>query len=329
MRNVTENLPALPEPGAPLTAKQVAQWEEHVANVVATVGDGDVLLEWRSQAAALETYLRGRELQGPMLGAQRRVEGRIGQLIGPSAQGRRSDLGNQLPGRIQEVADRLDEDQRRDFRLLARALSGELTLAPDQWRKSRAALAAHIRKELGLKPPTPPLPDGQYACIVADPPWQLDTGPKAFGGVIEAGHDHLSYDQEPLENIAALNVKSLAADDAHLYLWTTNKYLRDSYYIAEQWGFKPSVLLTWCKAVRGVGLGDTFRLTTEYILFARRGSLPHIQIVPTTWFQWPRGKHSAKPGEFYQMVESVTPGPYVDLFARKPRNGWTVWGDEV
>jgi N6-adenosine-specific RNA methylase IME4 len=321
-------LPAVPEPGAPLTAGQVAGIEERIADALAGVSDPDLLMEWRAKAAALETYLRGRDLQGPMLGAQRRTEGRIGQLL-PPEQGRRADLGKQLPKGVEEVSRRLDDMQKRDFRILARALSGELTLAPEQWRRSRAALTAFIRTELGLKPPTPPLPEGRYACIVADPPWQLDTGPKAFGGVIESGHDHLSYDQEPLENIAALDVKSLAADDAHLYLWTTNRYLRDSYYIAEQWGFKPSVVLTWCKTPRGVGLGDTFRLTTEFVLFARRGNLPHIQIVPTTWFDWPRGKHSEKPTEFYQLVESVTPGPYVDLFARRDRPGWRVWGDEA
>lgn len=318
---MTELVP-LPQPGDPLTDRQVAELEERITEALPTIEDGELLLDWRSKAAALETYLRGRDLQGPMLGAQRRVEGRIGQIIGQVSPGRPENAK-----RVEYYG--LDDMQRRDFRLLARALSGEVALSPDQWRKSRRALTALIRQTLGLMPETPPLPEGRYACIVADPPWQLDTGPDVFGGAIERGHDHLDYDQMHLGDIAGLDIKSLAADNAHLYLWTTNRYLRDSYTIAEEWGFKPSVLLTWCKTPRGVGLGDTFRLTTEFILFARRGNLPHAQIVPTTWWNWPRGRHSAKPAEFYELIESVTPGPYLDLFARTQRDGWTVWGDAV
>lgn len=315
-------LPALPRVGAPVSAEQVAELERRVVEAVIHIDDFSELEEWRAQAAALEAYLRGRELQRPMLGAARRIEARIGQLLGHPREGRPTA---EYSGRARSIP----EDSRSDFRLLAKALSGECGLTEDEWRKSRRALVAVVREKLGLMPETPELPDGQYACVVADPPWTLDTGPKTFGGTIESGHDELAYAQMSLEDIAGLDVKSLAAPDAHLYLWTTNRYLRQSYQIAEQWGFKPSVVLTWCKQPRGVGLGDTYRLTTEFILFARRGSLPHAQIVPTTWFQWPRGRHSAKPDDFYTMVESVTPGPYVDLFARKPRDGWVVWGDEV
>src|SRR5206468_3552499 len=111
-----------------------------------------------------------------------------------------------------------------------------------------------------------------------------------------------------IERIAALadgsrHIKDCAADDAHLYIWTINKYVEPTYAIARAWGFKPSVLLTWCKKPRGVGLGDTYKLTTEFLLFCRRGNLPHIRTIPTTWFEWPRGKHSAKPDEAYQMIE--------------------------
>lgn len=318
------NLPILPLPGGAVTAVQVAEVEERIAEALPAVSDVDVLTEWRARASALEAYLRSRGLQGPMLGAQRRVEGRIGQLLGDVPRGQHTGSSSHA-----EMTAGINDDQRRDFRLLGRALSGEVVLDAEQWRKSRRALVSLVRQSLGLMPVTPVLPAGQFACIVADPPWQIDTGPAVFGGAIERGHDALAYEQMPLGDIANLDVKALAAADSHLYLWTTNKYLRDAYTVAEEWGFRPSVVLTWCKSVRGIGLGDTFRLTTEFILFARRGNLPHARIVPTTWFDWPRGKHSAKPDDFYTLVESVTPGPYVDLFARKPRAGWTVWGDEV
>ena len=92
----------------------------------------------------------------------------------------------------------------------------------------------------------------------------------------------------------------------HLYLWTTNKYVESAYAIARAWGFRPSSLLVWCKKPRGVGLGGIFKLTAEFVLFCRRGNLEPIRNIPTTWYVWPRGKHSRKPDEFYEMVESVT-----------------------
>src|SRR5258708_6717242 len=149
-QDVTEiTLPPLPEPGAPITADEVAELERRITKAIAAVSNADTLLDWRAKAAALEIYLRSRGLQAPMLGAQRRVEGRIGQLLGDNPE--RNPVLNALRT--------LDDMQRRDFRLLARALSGELTLAPEQWQKSRAALAAHVRKELGLMPPPPHPPD--------------------------------------------------------------------------------------------------------------------------------------------------------------------------
>jgi len=315
-------LPVVPEPNSQIDAQMVMSIEARVSEMIRAIDDFDELLKWRDSAAALEAYLRSRGLQRPMLGAQRRVESRIGQLLGDSEGGYRPDL---TPLHIEGV----DHNQRADFRVLAKALDGGVLTDEEQWRKSRRALVMLIRQLTGDLPKTPPLPEGQFSCIVADPPWQLDTGPKLFGGTIERGHDDLEYTQLDLEAISELGVESIAAPNAHLYLWTTNRYLRDSYEVAESWGFRPSVVLTWCKAPRGVGLGDTFRLTTEYILFARRGKLAHQRIVPTTWFTWPRGRHSKKPAEFYELVESVTPGPYVDLYARRPRTGWAVWGEEV
>jgi N6-adenosine-specific RNA methylase IME4 len=333
-------LPALPEPGSAISAKRVSQIERDLISQCQLINDIGLAEEWRRKARAIEMYLREPALQKPMLGAQRHIEARIGQLLGPAVIG-----ANQHGfGHDRTLANSLiDKDDRELFRLLAYALSGEAhqdtklkcELAPDEWRKSRRALVSLVRQRLGLMPETPALPTGKFACMVADPAWQQDTGPDTFGGTGESGHDHLAYEQMSVENIAALKdrngrfVGDCAADDAHLYLWTINKYVEAAYDIARAWGFKPSVLLTWCKKPHGVGLGDTFRLTTEFVLFCRRGHLEHCRIIPTTWFDWPRGRHSAKPDEFYQMVESVSAGPRLDLFARRQRRDWTVWGDEV
>jgi N6-adenosine-specific RNA methylase IME4 len=318
-------LPVLPQGGSAVTAVQLAAIEAKIATVITQIENIDHLEEWRAQAKALEAYLRSRELQRPMLGAQRRIEARIGQLLGEPTPGMRTDL--EPPTREYEVVGR--DGDRLDYRLLARALSGDCNLTDEEWQKSRRALVSLVRFRLGLMPETPDLPEGQYSCIVADPPWQLDTGPDVMGGTGEQGHDQLSYAQMSLDAIAALDVGAIAAPNAHLYLWTTNRYIEAAYDIARAWGFKPSELLTWCKQPRGIGLGDTFRHTTEFILFARRGSLTSRQIIDRTHFDWPRGKHSVKPQAFYELVESVTPPPYLDMFARRARPQWTVWGAEA
>jgi N6-adenosine-specific RNA methylase IME4 len=140
------------------------------------------------------------------------------------------------------------------------------------------------------------------------------------------------------EELAALPVAALADDEAHLYLWTTNPRLVGDYKgrrdvtpfdIAEAWGFRPVTLLTWVKPGRG-GTGWYFRGRTEHVIFATRGKLgipPHLR--EPNVFTAKRNGHSTKPVEFFDMVQRVSPGPYVELFARQPRMGWDVWGDEV
>jgi len=327
----------IPKHGAPVKIAQLLKIEQQIAATVAEVDDFDALNEWRSQARALEGYLRDKELQGPMLAAQRRCEARIGQLLGPTTEGARSDLtvGHDLQS--------IHRDDRSDFRILAHALNGgmlvgnewrECKLEFEEWRKSRRALISTVRNRLGLVEDLAPLPPGQFRCIVADPPWELKTGPDAWG-TKETGNEPLAYPTMSVDRIKAMPVAEHAAEDAHLYLWTVNRYVEAAYEVARAWDFTPSTLLVWAKTPHGVGLGHDFRLTTEFLLYARRGNLEAKQICPTTWFNWPRSSiHSRKPQEFYELVEGMTPAPHAELdrlemFARRPRPGWTVWGNEV
>jgi N6-adenosine-specific RNA methylase IME4 len=130
----------------------------------------------------------------------------------------------------------------------------------------------------------------------------------------------------PIRDIADLSVGDLAADDAHLYLWTVSCHLRDAYTVADAWGFKVSQVLTWAKIPRGFSPGGIFASTSEFILFCRRGSLKPISRPDRSWWDWARGPHSVKPPAFYDLVERVSPGPYLELFARQPRLGWDSWG---
>jgi N6-adenosine-specific RNA methylase IME4 len=166
----------------------------------------------------------------------------------------------------------------------------------------------------------------KYRTIVADPPWSVMAGPPWAS---DQQSRPLTYPTMSVDDIASLPVAALAERRAHLYMWTINKYVEDAYEIARHWGFRPSTLLTWCKTPNGLGLGGIYSLTTEFILFARRGVCPASQRLDTTWWQWPRGPHSVKPEAFLDMVESVSPGPYLELFARRQRLGWDTWGNEA
>lgn len=186
-------------------------------------------------------------------------------------------------------------------------------------------------KEAHLKP-TAPKALQTFSCIVADPPWEVKRiEPTARWGreaETKVGSVALEYPTMSKYEIAAMPVRRLAARDAHLYLWTINAYVEDAYWIARAWGFTPSTLLTWGKPRQGIGLGGTYALTTEHVLFCRRGSLKAKRRVDTSWWDWKRGAHSAKPEAFIDMVESVSPGPYLELFARRNRLGWSTWGNQ-
>jgi N6-adenosine-specific RNA methylase IME4 len=254
----------------------------------------------------------------------------------------------------------------------------------------------------------------RYRTIVADPPWQVKTGPDwASNGPSR----DLTYPTLTVDEIKALPVRGLSDnvdDDAHLYLWTINAYLRDAFDVARSWGFHHSATICWCKEPMGSGLGGTWVTNVEFVLFCRRpkvttrpdvlavstfladaadrsgmsrreidfamgtsdmagwwlSRLEHRCACPTneqwarlktllrfssemddtvhsintqkgtyikprgarndtSWFTWPRGPHSVKPDAFLDLVEQVSPGPYLELFARRQRLGWDTWGDEA
>lgn len=175
---------------------------------------------------------------------------------------------------------------------------------------------------------------GKYRTICADPPWDIrrleSPGAEAFGtGARPLRSVKLPYPTMSLDEIKALPVASLAAPEgAHLYLWTINAYVEQAYAVARSWGFKPSTLLTWCKPPMGLGPGGAFSITTEYVLFCRRGSLKACRRIDSTWWAWSLRQHSAKPEAFTDMVEQVSPPPYVELFARRQRLGWDTFGNE-
>ena len=186
----------------------------------------------------------------------------------------------------------------------------------------------------------------KFSTIVADPPWNVKAGRDLGEYVVENGRQvwdsshqksrDLAYPFMTVDELCLLRIKELAEDNAHLYLWTINKYLPDAFKVAAAWGFIYSTTLVWAKNPMGSGLGGTFGIATEFVLFCRRGSLATKRDWPTTWFNWKRPydergkpKHSAKPPAFMEMIEQTSPGPYLELFAREKRPWWSAWGNEV
>lgn len=144
---------------------------------------------------------------------------------------------------------------------------------------------------------TPP-----YATIVADPPWQ------AWGGANCKGDPAKHYSTMSFNDIRSMPVSDLAGDSAHLWLWCCNRIMEDGYRVVRAWGFQPVSLVTWCKP--GPGVGYYLRNNTEHCIFATRGKPMVPEDKPlSTWFQWPRGPHSAKPDGFMDIVEKVSPPP--------------------
>lgn len=162
----------------------------------------------------------------------------------------------------------------------------------------------------------------RWSTILADPPW--DVNQKGARGAVQ------HYNLMTLDRIKAMPVADLAANDAHLWLWVTNSTLREGYDVAEAWGFTVRSPLTWVKF--RLGLGNYLRNSTEHLLFCTRGKAPVQFRSQPTWINAPVTDHSHKPEEQYALIERVSPGPYLELFARRrppSTSDWSVWGNQI
>ena len=166
------------------------------------------------------------------------------------------------------------------------------------------------------------LPAGGFCCIEADPPWALDAS--------EAKSALGQYTVMDLEAIKAMgpDVQARAADNAHLWLWAINPMLPEALDVMAAWGFDYKGCLTWVKT-NGFGTGHYLRGATEHCLLGVRGTLACLRNDQRTYFEAPRTDHSRKPEGFYDILETLSPGPRMRLFARSQRDGWESWGDEA
>lgn len=173
---------------------------------------------------------------------------------------------------------------------------------------------------------------GQYATILADPPWQFQN---RTGKMAPEHRRLLRYPTMEQREILELPVARLAAARSHLYLWVPNALLAEGLRVMEAWGFTYKSNLVWYKVRKdggpdGRGVGFYFRNVTELVLFGVRGSMrtlppgrTRVNILATR-----KREHSRKPDEIYDLIEACSPGPYLELFARFRRSGWSQWGNE-
>lgn len=173
----------------------------------------------------------------------------------------------------------------------------------------------------------------RFATVLADPPWQFQNRT----GKMAPEHKRLSrYPTMTLQEIKDLPVEAIVKDTAHLYLWVPNALLADGLQVMENWGFTYKTNLIWYKIRKDGGpdrrgVGFYFRNVTEMILFGVRGKNARTlqpgrsqeNIISSQ-----KREHSRKPDEQYKIIESCSSGPYLELFARGPRNGWHLWGNQ-
>jgi N6-adenosine-specific RNA methylase IME4 len=173
-----------------------------------------------------------------------------------------------------------------------------------------------------------------FSTIMADPPWQFMNRT----GKIAPEHKRLNrYGTMTLPEIIALPVASAAAPTAHLYLWVPNALLPEGLEVMKAWGFTYKSNIVWHKIRKdggsdGRGVGFYFRNVTELILFGTRGKnartldpgRTQVNLIGTR-----KREHSRKPDEQYELIESCSPGPYLEMFGRGLRKGWATWGNQA
>ncbi len=173
----------------------------------------------------------------------------------------------------------------------------------------------------------------QFPTILADPPWRFQNRT----GKMAPEHRRLSrYDTMTLDDIKALPVAEHACEPAHLYLWVPNALLPEGIEVMRAWGFEYKSNLIWHKIRKdggsdGRGVGFYFRNVTEVVLFGVRGKKARtlapgrrqVNLIASR-----KREHSRKPDELYDVIESCSPGPYLELFARGSRKNWTAWGNQ-
>ena len=159
----------------------------------------------------------------------------------------------------------------------------------------------------------------RYHCCYLDPPWDINQKGK-YGA-------EKHYDLMTLEQIRNLPIPQLTAQNSHVWLWVPNGLIPQGLELLKEWGFTYRSPFYWVKP--RMGLGNYLRNASEVVLLGTRGTAPVLFRGQPNWGFFPLQDHSHKPEEMYDIIERLSPGPYLELFARRHRPGWDSWGNEI
>lgn len=285
------------------------------------VDDIEAVEEGRRRLAAWSAYVTRREQRNEVNAAMRWCEIRIGELLGPGRPGpAESSLASE---------DSLPRGDRHKFRLLAENREVVEPLI-ESGVVTRNRLLAAIKENNTPRADVPrcsviehlsDLDGEQFGTVYADPPWQ-------YGNQSTRAATDNHYGTMTVDELCLMPVQQHVAEDAHLHLWTTNGFLPDAFRVIEAWGFEYRSCFVWVK--RKMGIGNYWRVSHEFLLLGIRGNAKSFrQKNKMSWGEFERGKHSAKPEAIREMIEDVSPGPYLELFGRRRADGWTVMGNQV
>jgi len=171
----------------------------------------------------------------------------------------------------------------------------------------------------------------RFSTLVIDPPWpyndKLMSGNSGFGRARLTRGAANHYPVMTLDALRTLRLQDVTTPASHLYLWTTNAFMGEALDLMRAWGWTHKTILTWVKPQ--IGMGHYYRNNTEHVVFGVRGKLRTLRRNVPTAFTAPRTQHSVKPTLFYGIVESMSPGPHLELFARTRWPGWIAVGDAL
>ena len=176
------------------------------------------------------------------------------------------------------------------------------------------------------------LPSGPFGCILADPPWAFNSW--SHDGVLPSRTAKPHYGTMTADELRALPIGDLAAPDCALFMWIVDYHIPQALAVGEAWGFTfKTAVFQWVKSREHYnpvpGMGYWTRKQTEQCWLFTRGSPKRLSKGVEQIIYCPRGQHSAKPDIQYERIEALVGGPYLELFARSKRPGWSAWGNEV
>ena len=171
-----------------------------------------------------------------------------------------------------------------------------------------------------------PVIDKLFDCVVIDPPWSYGEVGGFEGETISSEYNRGGVDYPTMTLQQIRDIKVPAKDDSLLFLWTTHKFLHESFHLLEHWGFDYKATITWDKARMGVG--RNIRLQCEFCLLGKRGNIKIRGEKITDIIVAKRREHSRKPNEFYVLVDQIVEGSKLDYFSRERRHNWESYGND-